>query len=293
MSATETVLQVIEWATANQQAPGVPPQGDLSDLEKLEYPSVQLVQALQQLSVVAASQLRWSMPPLGDGRPIGADNLIIAAALGTANSSLARTLLNAVLAPSCKGDWVVRYGLITPALPFLKEEIADDCRQKSPLTTVLNRPISGQESQAINIALQLLKNSAAKLSLTLHLAKPTGDPKVRDWKTELLERLRLVEKQKNQAFVLDVYEAAMIYHQQEIINQVKTAYNIISDRQAASNEENLRDALSIANWWKPLWAIERADINQLRQRRYLDYTYREGIKLFNLAQKMSPVFDNC
>lgn len=292
MSATETVLQVIEWATANQQAPGVPPQGDLSDLEKLEYPSIQLVQALQQLSIVAASQLRWSMPPLGDGRPIGADNLIIAAALGTANSSLARTLLNALPAPSCKGDWVVRYGLITPALPFLKEEIADDCRQNSPLTTVLNRPIAGQESQAINTTLQLLKNSAAKLSLTLHLAKPTGDTKVRDWKTELLERLRLVDKQKNQAFVLDVYEAAMIYHQQEIINQVNTAYNIISERQAASNEENLRDALSIANWWKPLWAIERADINQLRQRRYLDYAYREGIKLFNLAQKMSPMFDS-
>ncbi len=81
----------------------------------------------------------------------------------------------------------------------------------------------------------------------------------------------------------------MIYHQQEVINQVKTADNILRDSQAANNEENLRDALSIANWWKPLWSIERTDINQLRQRRYLDYVYREGIKLFNLSQRMLVV----
>lgn len=281
MSAIDTALQVIEWA-ANQEVLGVLPQGDLSGIEKLEHPSAKLVQTLQQLSIVTAAKLRWSMPPLGDRCPISLDNIIIAAALGTANPQLARVLLKAVSASSCSADWVVRYGLITPALAFLKDEIADDCRLLSPLTTVLNRPIAGQESQAVNLALQLLKNRAAKLSLTLHLAKPTVDIKVRDWRTELLERLRPRES----AFVLDVYEAAMIYHQQEVINQVRIAYSVISDRQTSFNEENLRDALSIANWWQPLWAIERADVNQLRQRRHLSYAYREGIKLFNLSQKM-------
>jgi len=168
------------------------------------------------------------------------------------------------------------------ALPFLGEEIADDSRQLSPLTTVLNRPIIGQESIAVDLVLQLLKNSVAKLSLTLHLAQPTIDIQVRDWRTELLDRLRLTE----QSFVLDVYEAAMIYHQQEVINQVRTAYSIMGDPKAASDEARLRDALSVANWWKPLWAIERADINQLRARRYLSYAYREGIKLFKFSQKM-------
>ncbi|OUL34968.1 hypothetical protein BV372_12740 [Nostoc sp. T09] len=281
MSAIDTALQVIEWAT-NQEVSGVIPQGDLSGIEKLERPSAKLVQTLQQLSIVTAAKLRWSMPPLGDHRPISLDNIIIAAALGTANPQLARVLLKAVPAPSCSGDWVVRHGLITPALSFLKDEIADDCRLLSPLTTVLNRPIPGQENQAVNVGLQLLQNPEAKLSLTLHLAKPTVDIKIRDWRTQLLDRLRLGKA----TFVLDVYETAMIYHQQEVINQVRTADSIISDRQTAANEEELRDALSIANWWQPLWAIERADVNQLRQRRYLGYAYREGIKLFNLSQRM-------
>jgi len=268
-----------------QEARVAPPQGDLFGIEKLNRPSTTLVQALAQLTSVTAARLRWEMPPLEDNRPIGVENLIMAAALGTANPQLARTLLKSVPPPSCSGDWVVRYGLVTPALPFLGEEIADDSRQLSPLTTVLNRPIIGQESIAVDLALQLLKNSAAKLSLTLHLAQPTIDIQVRDWRTELLDRLRLTE----QSFVLDVYEAAMIYHQQEVINQVRTAYSTIGDPKAASDEARLRDALSVANWWKPLWAIERADINQLRTRRYLSYAYREGIKLFKLSQKMLGV----
>ncbi|MBW4635069.1 MAG: hypothetical protein KME30_25160 [Iphinoe sp. HA4291-MV1] len=285
MSATDTALQVIEWAMMSQEARGTPPQGDLSGVEKLARPSATLVQALEQLTAVTAARLRWEMPPLGDNRPIAVGNLIIAAALGTAHPQLARTLLKGVPTLSCSGDWVVRYGLVTPALSFLTEEMADDYRQISPLTAILNRPIAGQETLGVNLALQLLKNSTAKLSLTLHLAQPTTDIKVRCWRTELLNRLRL-GGQTEQSFVLDVYEAAMIYHQQEVMNQVRAAYSTISDRQAASDEENLRDALSIANWWKPLWAIERADVNQLRQRRYLSYAYREGIKLFNLSQKM-------
>jgi len=279
MSAIETVLQVIEWAIANQETPGMPPQGDLSGIEELGQPSRRLVQVLAELCVVSTAQLRWSMPPLGDHRPLSMDNVIIAAALGTTNGQLARTLLRSVPVPSCSGDWVVRYGLITPALPFLPAEIADDCRQLSPLTAIFNRPIVGQETQSVNDVSQLLSHHAAKLSLTLHLARPTREMAVRNWHTELLERLRIGE----QNFVIDVYEAAMIYYPQLVISQIREAYSVISDQKAASNEELLRDALSIAKWWQPLWAIERADVNRLRTRRYLGYDYREGVRLFNLA----------
>ncbi|AFZ01314.1 hypothetical protein [Calothrix sp. PCC 6303] len=285
MSATNTALQVIEWAMVSQDVSGVPPQGDLSGIEKLEHPSANLVAAIGQLTTVTAARLRWKMPPLGDNRPLGLDNTILAAALGTPNPQIARTLISAVAEPSCFGDWVFRYGLITPALPFLKDDIADDCRQRSPLTAILNRPVPGQENQAVHFVTQLLVYPSAKLSLTLYLAQPISDTKIRDWRTELLERLRF-GKAEIQSFVIDVYEAAMIYHQQEVINQTKDAYGVICNPKAASDEERLRDALSVANWWKPLWAIERADINQLRQRRYLSYDYREGIKLFNLSQKM-------
>lgn len=283
MSATNTALRVIEWAMISQEKGETIPQGDLFDTEKLASPSANLIQALEKLTIITAARLRWSMPPLGDNRPIGRENLIMAAALGTTNPQLVRTMLNAVPPPYCYGDWVVRYGLITPALPFLKHEIADDCRERSPLTALLNRPTAGQETSTISLALQILKYPTAKLSLTLHLGQPTRDIEVRDWRTELLERLRLSE----QSFVLDVYEAAMIYHQQEAINQVKDAYGVLIDPQAASDEGRLRDALSVANWWKPLWALERAEVDKLRSRRYLSYAYREGIKLFNLSQKMS------
>lgn len=283
MSATNTALRVIEWAMMSEGKGETIPQGNLADTEKLASPSANLIQALEQLTVITAARLRWSMPPLGDNRPIGRENLILAAALGTTNPQLVRTMLNVLPPPSCYGDWVVRYGLITPALPLLKQEIADDCRERSPLTAILHRPTAGQETSTVNFVVQLLKNTNTKLSLTLHLAQPTTDIQVRNWRTELLERLRLSE----QSFVLDVYEAAMIYHQQEAINQVNIAYNVLIDPQAASDEGRLRDALSVANWWQPLWAIERAEIDQLRARRYLSYAYREGIKLFNLSQKMS------
>ena len=283
MSATDTALRVIEWAMRSQEKAETIPQGDLSDPEKLVAPGAKLIAALKKLTVVTAARLRWSMPPLGDNRPISRENLIMAAALGTTNPQLVRTMLKAVPKPSCYGDWVVRYGLITPALPFLRDEIADDCRELSPLTAILNKPAAGQETSTVSRALELLKNPTAKLSLTLHLAKPTRDMQVRDWRRKLMERLRLSE----QSFVLDIYEAAMIYHQQEAINQVKIAYNVFIDRQAANDDERLQDALSVANWWQPLWAIERSQLNELRARRYLSYAYREGIKLFNLSQKMS------
>ncbi len=283
MSATETALRVIEWAMIAQGDGLAPPQGDLADTEKLAAPGAKYISALKKLTVVTAARLRWSMPPLGDTRPLGRENLVLAAALGTPNPQLVRTLLMAVPEPSCYGDWVVRYGLLAPALSFLTEEIANDCRDRSPLTAILNRPTAGQETSTVSLASQLIKNPTSKLSLTLHLAQPVTDIKVRDWRTELLERLRLSEP----SFVIDVYEAVMIYHQQEAIKQVNEAYSIFSDTQAAKDEKRLQNALSIANWWKPLWAIERAEINKLRARRYLSYAYREGIKLFKLSQKMT------
>lgn len=283
MSATNTALRVIEWAMRSHEKGETIPKGDLIETEKLASPSANLIQALEKLTVITAARLRWSMPPLGDNSPIGRENLILAAALGITNPPLVRTMVNAVPPPSCYGDWVVRYGLVTPALPFLKQEIADDCRDLSPLSAILHRPTSGQETSTVSLALQLLKNPTAKVSLTLHLAQPTTDLQVRNWRTELMERLRLNE----QSFVLDVYEAAMIYHQQEAINQVKDAYGVLIDPQSASDEGRLRDALSVANWWKPLWAVERSQLDAIRARRYLSYAYREGIKLFNLSQKMS------
>ncbi|NEO80541.1 hypothetical protein [Moorena sp. SIO4G3] len=289
MSATDTALRVIQWAMTNPEGIVTPPQGDLSATEKLANPPVALSQALQQLTAVTAARLGWEMPPLGDNSPLGVGGIILAAALGTANLKLARTLITALSdpcsSPCSSGDWVVRHGLVAPALPFLADEIADDCRQVSLLTAVLNRPATGQENLAFDFILKLLEQPSTRLSLTLHLAKPTLDIKVRNWRSNLLERLR-PGSEKNRDFVIEVYEAAMIYHHQEVINQVKAAAAVMTDPKAASDDSRLQDALSVANWWQSLWAIERADMEALRRHRYLSYSYREGIKLFNLRRKL-------
>src|SRR5262245_44438595 len=248
MSATDTAQRVIEWAIIGGN--GVPPQGDVSITEQLAHPLAPLRDALAQLTALTAARLRFGTPPLGDNRPVGFGTLIIAAAIGVANNpKAAKFVMSAAPPTSAPVDWVARHGLVVHALRFLPDAIADDCRQASPLTAVLERPVEGQDSQAMMVIDTLLKHAAGRRSLTLHLAQPTGDVQVRQWRQSLLDRMRLT----NQGFVLDIYEATMISHQRETLDQVKAARAVIVDPIAASDERRLRDALSVAEWWGPLW----------------------------------------
>jgi hypothetical protein len=281
MSATDTAQRVIEWAMATGN--GVPPQGDVSATEQLAHPSAPLRSALGQLTALTAARLRLGMPALGDSGPIGVGALIIAAAIGVANvPEAAAIVMRAVPPATAPIDWIARHGVVVRALPFLPDAFADECRHASPLTAMLDRPTTGQDAQAIGVMDKLLKHPAGRLSLTLHFAQPTPDVHVREWRQDLLERMRL----SNQDFVLDIYEAMMIHHQREALDQVKAARAVIIDRIAASEEQRLRDALSVADWWGPLWALERANVDALRARRYLGYAYRDGIALFQLARRM-------
>ena len=79
----------------------------------------------------------------------------------------------------------------------------------------------------------------------------------------------------------------MVYHQTEMLAQIQAALNVISNPRAAADETRLQDALSIAEWWEPLAALARTELDALRARRYLGYAYRRGIDLTRLAQRLT------
>jgi FtsH ternary system domain X1 len=285
MSAIETAQSVIEWAMARPSS-GTPPAGDLRLIEELASPPGNVCALLGELTALTAARLRFSNPPLGDHGPLGTGALLIAAAIGTPKiADLAQLLVRVVPEANSPVEWVARHGLLEPALPFLAERVAEDCRIVSPLTSLLDRPEPSQRAVCLELASRLIPHPAEQLALTLHFAKPTSDIVVRDWRQLVLERLRLVDDVRRD-FVLDVYEAMMIHHEQEALVQVRAARTVITNPQIASDDEKLRDAVSVANWWKPLWMIERADVNLLRARHYLGYSYREGLALFRLCQKL-------
>ena len=271
---------------ARSPATGAPPQGDLRQTEQLAHPPSALRQTLGRLTALTTARLRFGNPPLGDRSPIGAGPLVIAAAIGSANiPKLAIHLLGAVPESATPVEWVARHGIVEPALRFLPEQIADECRAASPLTSLLDRPLDSQEAQVIGLAQKLLAHPAERLSLALHLARPVSDMKARVWRQTLLDVLRVGGDQER-SFVLDVYEALRMHHWPKALEQLKAARAVIVDPVAASNDERLRDAVSVANFWGPLWRLERTDAQALRNRIYLEYEYREGLKLFRLYEKL-------
>ncbi len=284
MSASDTALRVIRWATAGE---GPPPRGDLRAAEQLSRPPEPLAAALGELARVSLARLRWDPSPPAASRSIGVGGIVIAAAIGVAQPpEVVRFTLDAVPRSRAPAEWAVRHGLVDPALRYLVDAVADDCRKLSPLTAVLDRPVTGAEAQAIATARQLLADPRRRLSLQLHLARPTLTTQVRDWRTRLLETLR-VGSDADRTFVVNVYEAAMIHHRAEAVHQIRAALAVMGPRLVRPDLASRRDAISIANWWGPLWALYRSHLDDLRARRDLHYDYLDGLALFQQCQRLT------
>jgi hypothetical protein len=287
MSAIDTAQCVIDWAMTAHTQSVAPPIGDARGTEQLIRPPESLCKALGELTAIISARLRLGDPPLGDRRPVGVGNCILAVAIGmSAIPENGRILMTAVPWSQSPVDWVARHGIVFPALPFLTDELIEDCLLQSPLTALLHRPAKGQDDQAIELLYFMLKNKDGKRSLTLHLAQPTQDRHVRDFRYQLLDRLRLGEIHE-QDFVLDVYEAMMIHHETHVMHQIKDARAVFTTPDKASDEIQLQEALSVASFWGPLWAIERSNVDALRARRYLGYAYRQGLALYQIARKLT------
>ncbi len=295
MSAADTALRVVRWAAAEGPGPAPPPdgrgeaplpRGDYLAPEALLAPSGELSGALGELAAATAARLRLGHPPLGDRRALGLDPLVLAFALGCAHQpALASALLATLEPPANAWGWVARHGLVAPALRSLPAELAEECRGLSPLTALLERPAGRQDAAALEAAERLRRHPAGRLALQLHLARPTVDPAVRRWRTRLLETLRAAGDD-GRDFVLEVYEAAMVHHQDELLDQARRARGVFLDRVAASDSDRLDDATTAADWWGPLWAVERSDLGALRRRRYLGYAYREGLRIYSHGRKL-------
>ncbi len=288
MSATDTAIRVIDWAL--RQVAGPPPRGDLLNVPALIRPAEELKTALRQLAVVTTARLRLSSPPDGEGY-LGVGEAILATALGALHTPvLAQYLLQAVPAPNCTVQWITRHGLLEPALSFLTDnslaEVRTACLLVSPLTALLADPPQQQHGDLVQFALELLDYPAGQRLLQLAMAEPALVRRVRLWRHELLERLRLAGDQGRE-FVLDVYEAMLIHYPEQALRQVHAARAVITDIQAAAEESRLREALAVAAWWESLWALQRSHPEALRARRYLGYQYREGLALYRLAQRLT------
>jgi hypothetical protein len=276
MNATETALKVLEWATFSPDSPI--PQGSLEPRPQLTHPS--LSQALQQLTRVTAAKMSLSLPFLDDNSPLSLDTLLLALALGIPNPQQSQTLLQALSPSTAPADWLARHGLVNAALPYLASPLSDTYLQLSPLSALLYHPAPGEVNQTLALTHKLLPHPDFYRCLVQHFAQPAPNRTIRDWRRELLERLRMPN------LVLDVYEAMMIYYAPLTLAQIREANAVFRNPQASQEEELLQESLSVAYWWQPLGVLERENPNELRSRRYLGYDYREGIKLFNLARRL-------
>lgn len=289
MSAIDTATRILNWAITAPSGKGQsPPRGGFLGIEQLADPPPMLRDALGQLTIVTAARLRFDTPLLQDTSPIGLGALVLAVTIGVAyNPELAQFLLQAIpdesIAPV---EWVTRYGLVTPALRFLPEAIAKECRLASPLTSALSYPVAGQENQALIVIRRLIASKVERAALTQYLAQPSDDVAVRQWRREVFNRLRL-GTETDLAFVLDVYESMMIHHSTAAIAQVRASQAVLTRANATRDDRQLNDALSVANYWQPLWAIERSHNEALRLRRYLGYDYRQGLNLYRLSQRLT------
>jgi len=286
MTATDTAIRVIDWALSGS---GPPPRGDLRNVKALAWPDERLSEALGQLALVSAARLRLDCPPLSDYSALGADSAVLAAALGVlATPELAQLTLRATPPASGPLEWVVRHGLLAPALPHLAAEdlatLREDCLLASPLTALLERPAKGQQATIMNVVQRLLGDPSGRRLLQLKLAEPAPTATVRQWRRDLLERLRLGADADREC-VIDVYETAMIHHSQPTLEQTRAARALLAD--STATEAQLQEALAIAAWWGPLAALERSHPDALRARRYLGYAYREGIALYRVAQRLA------
>lgn len=292
MSASATALQMIRWVLSGS---GTPPKGDCLDASALARPEPALQEAMQQLVGVTASKLGLGVPPLGLNRLLGVNGALLAAALGVRHlPDPSLRLMQAIQdGEDNPQEWVLFHALVSAMLPFLPQDnpalsqLHNDCLRLSPLTAVLAKPLPDQDGTIMSFIHKLLAHASGRRLLQLAWATPTGDADILQWRIETLLRLRQTEDDQQVAFVLDVYEAHMIHFEQETLDRIQQARAVLVNPAATQNQAQLKKALLVANWWKPLWEIRRSRNDELRQRHYLGYGYLEGLKLHSLAMQMT------
>lgn len=284
MSAVDTVQRVLRWASRDE---GPPPPGDLRGAEQLSRPPAELVAMWRSFASLAAARMHWTnLASAADParRSLGLSGLMLAAALGVASMpEFASAMLGRIPRTDRWLDWAARHRLASRALSHVPGPLADALRDASPLTAVLDRPPPGAEAATVGHVRRLLAQFDGRRMLRMHWSQPTSDVAVRDWRSTVLDQLRL-QGDEPLEFVLDVYESAIVFHADEHFRQVEQA-------RALLNRWPLDDATqltvySVADWWEPLAMIDKADHERVRRRICLGCEFRHAISLVQVCRRL-------
>jgi FtsH ternary system domain X1 len=284
MTAVDSVLRVIAWAADPQ---GPLPVGDPLGAAALEQPHPDVDVALGRLVQRFAAQHHLGNPPCGCDQPLSLEAAMLALALSVAPvPGFARLLLRHGVrsVPAHLLDALSRHALVAPARKWLPAPLLEPCLVLSPLTALLYRPGDGQSVLPLEMALLLIEHPAGRCMLTRELAQPVADPEVLSWRAELMGRL-LHHSPEAFAVVLDVYETAVVQHGERLYADVASAFELLDDLNRQQDTAAVNHVLALGQWWGQLAAIELADPESLRRRRYLGYDFRRGLELHRAVLK--------
>ncbi|MDI3285135.1 hypothetical protein [Polyangium sp. 15x6] len=286
--ATAIAAEVIAWASARGGARprGKAPLGEMGFPSLLTPPEV-VRSAAAALASIHAAKLGLRAPPLGDARPLGPGGVVLAAAVGLAESpSVAEALAEAC--PELSGAWdlVLRDAITSRALATsIDADLADMLRARSPLSAALGRPAPGGEDETIATIAALVRHPDGRRLVVQTFARPGAPRDVRRFRAAAMERLRTGDAGLLD-LVIEVYEAALVFHRERVIEEIAAARGVITGR--GDPEAKLEDALAVAAFYGPLGRIRRAHGELVRKRHGLDLEgMLEGTRLFQLGARFS------
>jgi hypothetical protein len=281
MSAVDTALRVLSWASAERPAPA--PTGDLTSAEELASPPEDVAMAAGRLAVCTAARHRLTWPPLGDERVVPGCGVVFAAAAvgGRQQPELADAVLQAAPVATAGPDLVAYHGVVAAALrpsPVagdLAPLLAGRLRERSPLTGVLDSPTAAGEVRCERLLDRLIAHPEGRQLVVLAFAEPPASQAQLAWRAAALDRLR----DDDPGLVLDVYETAAVHFGREHRERARRAVREL--RQG----DQIDEALGLAAWWAPLAALARSWPERLRRRRHLTRDdYRDGLALHAIAR---------
>lgn len=282
MRALDLATRALRWAA---DPTGQPPQGELDELASLGSLDATAAAALGGLAAQVAARLRLDLPPLGDALPPGPGAAWLAAAVGAKHMAVASGIVEAAPTGRTAWDLLARHGIAAPALSVVPELLAESLRRASPLTGLLTRPAEGEADHAVALADRLRGVADGARLLVATLSAPTEDTAALAFRGDLLERLRGADR-GGQAFVLDVFEAAVHHHGAAWSGAVERAMATLADRRAS--EPALQRALATARLWEPLRRVHRNEHDRVRERPLLDfYVYLPALRLAEAGARMS------
>lgn len=290
MSAIDAARAVLSWALRGEGPPPFLSPAALvhaPQLDALVAPPPDVAAQAGALASTRAAKLRWIAPPLGDATTPGPGGVLLAAVVAFAAAPpLALLLADACPPPTGAWDLLLRDAVVGPAIAAgIDEGVADALRARSHLTAAFDRPPPGGEDAAVALIEMLRGHPDGRRAIVGMLSMAGAARPVLRFREAVMDRLRTGDEASRE-LVLEIYEAALVHYPEPTLAAVAAASAALSGRDVTAAD--LDDALALAAWWGPLWAIRRAWPDALRRRPHLGVIgVIEGTRLFSLARALT------